>query len=607
MVCREKNHGRRRALRVAAGLVLCLSALLIYLPGFKVPFIYDDRLSIVENDYIHIADLRPGTLKRAAFQDFLHNRPLTNLSFALNYYFNGLNPLGYHAVNFILLVLTALGIWLWLEKLLASARSGAWRTGLAAWLSALVWVAHPVNVQAVTYISQRHTSCAGAFAIWSMYFYHLGMERKKGGRRLFVLAGLFCLFGLLCKETVFILPAILFGYKLYFFDEFRPGRLKRNWIWIAGLAVFYGLLAAVALRPSMIALMQHEFHNYQFTATQRLLSEPRILLWYLAIVIFPAPQLLTVEHDFAISTSWFHPSATWISFVILMALSLAAVFEARRRKFFSWAVAWYLGQLLVELMPVPIDLAFDHRLYLASLSIIVPAVSWPVLRLKKPGIAIGWVVVTALFFAGFSRDRNLVWGSAESLWKDAVIKAPASYRSWYNYCTALGESGNCRSAILACQKAIAFIPAYYRPHHNLGTCYFRTGQFELAEKELLKSTELCMGECMSPYMNLALFYGSQKEYDRATRWYLAAIGAEPRNAKAHYFLAANYRLLKREKESLEQLRKALNLDPELISARTELANALVAGGECGEALKLVRAAPAQDPAFAEIVRSCQKR
>ena len=93
-------------------------AFVIYLPSFHSPFHLDDIGAIVNDPYYHIHDLKPHTLFRAAFKDFKQNRPLTNITLALNYYFGGLNPFGYHVVNFLVFLLTAFGIWLTLQKLL---------------------------------------------------------------------------------------------------------------------------------------------------------------------------------------------------------------------------------------------------------------------------------------------------------------------------------------------------------------------------------------------------------------------------------------------------------------------------------------------------------
>ena len=136
----------------AQALVLIGAALLVYWPSFRAPFQFDDFASIVSNKYIQLADLSPSSLVRAALQDFRQNRPLSNLTFAINYYFSKDKTFSYHLVNFLVLVFTALGVWLFLKKFFSFLKFDPSRAGLAAWLSALVWVVHPVNIQAVTYV-----------------------------------------------------------------------------------------------------------------------------------------------------------------------------------------------------------------------------------------------------------------------------------------------------------------------------------------------------------------------------------------------------------------------------------------------------------------------
>ena len=140
-------------------------AILIYLPSFNAPFHFDDLEAIVNNHYIRITDLSASSLFTSAFQDFKHNRPLTNLTLAVNFYFNQLNPFGYHLVNFCFLIFTAFGIRVALCKFLRKLGYDYALSKLASCLIALLWLAHPLNTQAITYIVQRHSSFAGAFSI----------------------------------------------------------------------------------------------------------------------------------------------------------------------------------------------------------------------------------------------------------------------------------------------------------------------------------------------------------------------------------------------------------------------------------------------------------
>ena len=134
----------------------------------------------------------------------------------------------------------------------------------------------------------------------------------------------------------------------------------------------------------------------------------------------------------------------------MLAMAFAGA-GARRWKAISFAIIFYLAQLLVEAMPLPINLVNEHRLYLAMLAILMPAAGLVFLKPKRVrALLVFWVLVAA-FFGFFTWQRNLVWGSETGLWKDAVSKAPSVARWWNYYCASLidqgeaGQSPACRA------------------------------------------------------------------------------------------------------------------------------------------------------------------
>ena len=545
-------------------------SLIAYLPSFQAGFQYDDFAGIVGNRYIRIENLSLSSLSGAAFQDRLQNRPLSNLTLALNYYVSGTNPFGFHLANFLVLVFTALGVWLLLGKLLVKLGFDPFRSHMASWLVALVWAVHPVNTQAITYITQRHASLAGAFSIWSMYLLHLGLERKERRVPLFIGSGLLCASALMSKETAVTLPALLLAYKIYFFDGFKAGWLKRNWKWMALLAIFYAAAAGLFLRPGMFSKVADDLGKLQFSPLQRLAAEPAALVWYSLVIIFPFPQFLSLLHDFSWSGSGLQAAATAISSLIILAMIYLAVSCAATRRVFSFCVLWYFGQLLVEAMPLPIAIAHEHRLFLASLSIISPAVCWPVLRVKKLKTAVVWIIAIALFLSAFTFWRNRVWQSQESLWQDTAMKSPTMLWSWYHYCLALGETGKCGRTVLACYLASAVAPDDYKVHNNLGICYFKTGKTALAEKELVKAVEYSPENVDFTALNLGFFYTEVKDYEQAAKY----------------------------------LELALRRNPENIKTRQALARTYAQSGRCRQAFDLARSAPGTFPDFSELARLC---
>jgi len=623
----------------AQAAVLIAAMAVIYAPSLNSQFQLDDGRIIVSNNYLRLPDLRPQSLWRAAVQDGGNNRPLPNLTMALNYYFNGYRPFGYHLVNLFILAATAFGVWLALNKLLGQLGYASARRPLAAWLAAFLWSVHPVNIMAITYVSQRYVCMAGAFSVWSIYFFHLGNESGKRKWPYLALSGLLCALALLSKETALPLPLILLCYKLYFFDGLGRGWLKRNWKWGLALLIFYAVCAVILLRPGMSSRLATDVAKLPYSVWQRSLSEPRALLWYLSLILFPFPNSISLFHDFQVSSSIFHPPFTAISMVAVAAAVFLAVLKAREWKVFSFAVVWYLGQLIVEALPLPIDLVNEYRLYLGSLSIIAPAAAGLVLKSKNLRPALGCLLLIAVIFAAFSRQRNQDWQTELTLLKDSSKKAPGSTLVWSLYCKALGKAGKFDLAVGACKiaiksspenyqahltlgviymqagqmelaeeelkKAIKIYPNVYGAHNYLGFCYLQTGEMRLAETELRKAVELSRQSAVQPMFNLGLFYSLNGDHENAAKWFQAVIARDPYHAQAHYLFAQTNLILKKDSEYLAELRRVIELDPQGVQPRVELARALAERKQCPDALELIQNVPAREPELSEIRRLCQ--
>jgi len=188
---RKPNHGSKRSpsLKVEStgklkgsflsgreGVVLVslvVLAFLIYSNTLGSPFVFDDAPNIQENPHIRLTKLTLEGIKNAGLQNSSSNRPVANISFALNYYFHQYHVLGYHLVN--ILIHAAAGFFLYLlvktTMNLPSLRS---RYGSHEWIplfTVLIWLVHPIQTQSVTYIVQRMNSIAAMFYVLSLLLY----------------------------------------------------------------------------------------------------------------------------------------------------------------------------------------------------------------------------------------------------------------------------------------------------------------------------------------------------------------------------------------------------------------------------------------------------
>jgi Flp pilus assembly protein TadD len=496
-------------------------------------------------------------------------RPVANVSFALNYLAGGYDVKGYHLVNIFIHV--ANGALVYFLSLMLLRRSQAIegrasasnrRLQLAALLAAAIFIAHPVQVQAVTYIVQRMTSMATMFYLLSLLLYLLGRARRDFAGRGACWAGALVswVLALGSKEIAATLPVMIVVTEYLFYrDPSRP--------W-PGVSLLYPLIAAAAtiavslfyLGVDPATVITAEYTNREFSVGERLLTELRVLVYYLSLMVFPFPGRLSLEHTFTISRSIVDPVTTLAAAALLAAIFLAALRLARRRPIVSFCIFWFLVTLSVESSFVGIELAFEHRLYLPMFAFALAAAylfSLTPPRRDAIAVALGVALVAAMAMA--SVMRNTVWQDPLRLWADAVSKSPTSYRARNNLGRVLVDRGDRERAAQEFAEAIRIKPDYAEPHNNLGTLLARAGRFEQAMLHFGAAIE-SNPRYAQAYNNLGVALLSQGRVRDAASQLGQAVHIAPGYAKAHGNLSRALGQMGQSRESCRHLLVALRLD-----------------------------------------------
>src|SRR5689334_3804088 len=247
--------------------VIALDGVLAYANALRTPFIYDDSIAIVGN--ANIRTLRLPDALFSARENPTAGRPLVNLSFALNYAVGGLNPFGYHLVNIGVHILCAVMLFAIARRALASDN--------VALAVALLWTVHPLNSEAVDYVTERSESLMALFFLSTLYCSiraaaafaprasprnetsrvntsvrraaeesprDAAKERStKAGRLWTAVAVAACAAGMACKETMVVAPLVVVLYDRAFVFDSWSGAFHRRWPLYAGLAATWALLA----------------------------------------------------------------------------------------------------------------------------------------------------------------------------------------------------------------------------------------------------------------------------------------------------------------------------------------------------------------------------
>lgn len=334
--------------------------ILIYSNALHGSFHFDDDHYIFDNGLIkNLSHLKPLFF-------FWPTRFVTFFSFALNYHVNQLDVFGYHVVNICIHIAVSLLVW-WFLVLLPQtpllkneSQGSAWQG--AAFFSALIFLAHPLQTEGVTYIYQRSASLAAFFYLLTLCLY-LKARLSDGPvavRRIFYFLAWVCaLLGMLTKENVFTLPFMIVLCERYFFSSGWRLSWKKSLFFLPFLCVVPGLL--ITARPVTFGDFKKVIDVPVF-AIQYCFTQFRVIVTYLRLLFIPVNQNL--DYDYAVVRSLFDLPAV-LSVILISFLIILSARLFHKRRLLSFAIVWFFVTLLPESSFVPLnDLIFEHRLYL---------------------------------------------------------------------------------------------------------------------------------------------------------------------------------------------------------------------------------------------------
>lgn len=596
---------------VFASLALCVLVFMVYANTFDASWHFDDVINITDNASVHLTEFNWTNLKKSFF---LPNgklfRPAANLSFALNYYVGGLDVFGYHLVNTILHAMAAVLLFLFIHRTLhlplirEKIREHAYGISL---LAAALWAINPVQSQAVTYIVQRMAAMAALFSLASLYFYARARLSRDGGALFYGLSVACFLLALASKENTILIPVIAFLYDVILIQGESPGAwVRRNRrlclvMCVLFAALFIGYL--LALEKGGLTAFLAGFDKRAYGPLERLMTQPRVLLFYLGLLLYPDPGRLCVNHDFTVSRGLLDPLSTLPAMVIVAAAVLGALIFSRKRPLISFCLLFFFINHAVESSFLPLEMVFEHRNYLPSMLLFLPpALGLAHLLFHSPLSRTVRTLIAAaivLFLVGQGHAtflRNFSWKTEESLWVDCIEKYPQLWRPYVNLGKYYSDTNRPLEAIRQYEKALGKRTAndkrenfFYKTYYNLGVEHFRLGHETEALGYFRKALEIYDGD---PKLlnNLGALFFVQGKRAQAETLLRRALRRKPRYRPALTNLGGL--LLERGdvKEALVLLQRALKTNPRnrAILLRTSLAYRL--RGRHGRALMYAKKA-----------------
>jgi len=589
--------------------LLAVAVIFIYNETLSGPFVFDDRNNIMENPHIRISQITLNNLASAAFDSPSSKRPVANISFALNYYIHGYNVVGFHAVNIIIHLVTGILLYFFVQTTFRTPalQSRYEHYKWIAFFTAAIWLVHPLQTQSISYIVQRMNSMAAMFYILSFLCYARLRVNPQKRSKWWLLSGCI-LAGILAlgtKENTATLPFFLLLYEWYFFRDLSLKWLKDHFVLLVGLLLLMAIVAFIFLGTAPLDKIWAGYASRSFTPVQRLLTEMRVVIFYIGLFLWPHPFRLNLDHDFSLSYSLTDPITTLFSMLTIAAMLILAAVIAKKQRLISFAILWFLGNLVIESSIFGLEIVFEHRMYLPSMMISLVVVllvcRWAKPLWLKPVILCTLAIVAAVW----TYERNEVWLNRITIWEDCVKKSPHKARPYNNLGVALADEGQYNEAIKQYHMALQINPYYPNAYANLGFVLAKQGKVEESITQFLKALQLKPKD-FETLSNLGVALLLQKRHEEAIQYLSQAVALNPHFAKAQNNLGVALNRQGRTQEAIDHYLTALQLDPDYAEAYNNLGVALANQGRFEEAIEQFSAALKIYPGYQNARRNLEK-
>lgn len=577
-------------------IVLIAVGFLVYASNLQNPLFWDDddwiKGNVFVHDFSHLKEIFTRDILSGFGLNSNYYRPLLLLSFTVNYAIGGIKPLGYHLVstgfhivNTILLFLILLSIF---------------KRQLPAFLAAFLFLIHPLQTEAVTYISGRGDPMSVFFmllALWLFLKSEISSSLRGSTPKHWVwMAGslLSLILAILSRETAVLFPLLLMIFYVSFLSAEKFWKsIKRAFIKAIpyfAISVMYGILRLTVFNFKNTLNFYSQANDYTRHLSYRLYTFGHALVEYFKLIF--APIGLHMERDLPLKTSLFQ-WPVWLAVVILATIVFISIFLFRKSKyltpnthnptpfhlwFFGWS--WFFVALAPVSGIIPINaVMYEHWLYMpliGSFTLVgfYLTKAFYFFKYKKPTtyylLLITFLVVYFSFFAAQSIKRNILWGKPIEFYEDILKYNPNTVRIINNLGNLYSEKGDIDKAVEIYKRAVS-VPggnAFAQPYYNLGNIYRDQKNIEAAIEQYKKAIEIDPAFPFA-YQNLAVIYANRGHLVDAAEMLEKVKNLRPSEPRVYYNLALIYVAQNKFSLAISNLEQGLKFsgnDPETEAA-----------------------------------------
>ncbi len=570
--------GREHVKLLFSCLVIALLVGVLYFNSLGNRFTNWDDGMIYQSSLIR--NLNWTTIRKIfTYQKASTYQPIRMLSYAVDYRFWKLNPMGYRMTNIFFYVLTCITIFFVIRHLSADLREHGPPDShkRAALFGGLLFAAHPVHVEAVTWLAARKEVLQGFFFFLAFYLYLKGREEAKKRFVYLALALLTFLLATLSKPAAIVFPAVLLVYEMSLRRNGWIDFLKRHWVFIVFSVLISSIFTYILMRVMLDAGGVKPYRGGTLANN--------LMISFYAFVYNIKLLASTMNYSAAYTIPVSNPilGARTLVFIGITFLFLGLSFWSfGKKKVIFFSFFFFFITLLPYLNIVPIStLLADRYVFIASFSycFLLGIGFDKVYRYRGNKLSEGFfkLLATMIFIfllAGYSFTtirQNQIWENSYTLWADAVEKYPDSNTANALMGVVYMDLGMDEKAVTYLEKAVQVLPYDYQSRNNLGIVYGKLNEPEKALRELITAIYLRPDDDLIK-INLSGFYQRQKEYTKAEEVLNYLLSKKPKDAQLHFRLGMVHKEAGQYEAAISELLKSMELAPHIVNPYEELGN-----------------------------------
>ena len=492
----EKVYQNRKILLISGSLLIFLC----YISFLFAPFYFDDFYNIVYNHSLN-------SVKDALHCKLGGFRPFAYLSFYIDKSLYGLNPFFFRLENIVIHIFVFLLVFNVLRKLTKGFQKE--KSFWVSFFAASFWGLNPVNSQSVAYIVQRMNEAATFFILLGFLFYLNFFETRKSVYLFFIFFSL--IFAIGFKETgILLIPLCVLHYM--FFGDFKKGFLFFVIFVVLGFLVTFLIPQFDRVLPFSY-LMGQPINDKNFTLIEKFLTSFKVLIDYIIVFLFPLFKNVHLYYDTVLEKSFFSLSVI-IPLLVILGLVSFALFLYKKDKVVSFSLFAFLLLLFPENSFLPLDIAYQHRMYLPSVFLSLAFAILMFNFLKKETFVVAFLSL-CLFLAINLVIRGIVFSIPEKFYANEVHHAPNNEKIYINASKNLLEKGNLNEAYFYLDKGIKKFPDNSLLAMNTGLFFAKKGEIDKAIYWYKKAEKKDNPFLNEVYWSLAVLYIAKKDTKNA--------------------------------------------------------------------------------------------